>query len=133
MRAAAILILAAVIFCASAATDDISGAPTDGVYIDVALSSVATSLTNLCLTPASVVKDCWIGFVTVTNTTGPPITLIAQDGQGAPFQLFSSVSIPGNTTVGASWQPSGLKMVGGLRIQAGGAGLHLALHAKRVK
>lgn len=127
------LCLAVVCFTAIAASDDIGLAPTDAVVIDLAKSSVSTSMTNLCLDPGSNVKDCWVGSLTISNTTGSAITLLAQDGQGTPYQLIPTASIPANTSQSGSWQPSGLFMSGGLRVQAGGVGLHLYLHAKRVK
>jgi hypothetical protein len=128
-----ILTVAACFSMVAASPDDIGLAPPDAVLVDLANASVSTSLTNLCLDPASNVKDCWIGFITISNTTASPITLLAQDGQGTPYQLIPSAAIPANTSQSGSWQPSGLKMTGGLRVQAGGAGLHLYLHAKRAR
>ena len=122
---------------AIAASDDITLAPTDAVAIDLAATSVLTSRTNLCLGPASAVKDCWVGFISVTNTNasgGAAITFGAQDGQGTPFQLFGdTTSIAAGSTVIGSFQPSGMYFSGGLRVIAGASGLHLYLHAKRAK
>lgn len=111
-----------------AQTSDLYLAPTDGVPIDISNTAVPTSPTELCSA-----KDCWVGFLTVVNTTGGAITLMVKDGQNTPFQLLPSASIQANSSQGGSWLPAGLYMQGGLRVQAGSAGLQLYLHAKRVK
>lgn len=133
------LVLLFAIFCLSAvaAGDDVNLAPGDAVAIDLAATSVATSRTNLCLGPASSIKDCWVGFISITNTNssgGAAITFGAQDGQGTPYQLFGdTTSIGAGSTVIGNFQPSGMYFASGLRVIAGASGLHLYLHAKRAK
>jgi hypothetical protein len=106
---------------------DISAAPIVSTLVDYSTTSAPTSLTDLCSG-----KDCWVGFFVASNPTASPITLLAQSGEGTPFQLVPTVSIPANTQIVENFQPTGIKLLSGFKIQAGSAGLHFSMHARRV-
>lgn len=120
-----VILLFAVSIGASATDFDISGAPDTATLVDYTTVSAPTSVTDLCGG-----KDCWIGYAIISNPTGSAITFLGESGEGTPFQLFPTVSIPANAVILASFQPTGIKMPSGFKIQAGSSGLHFSLHAR---
>ena len=63
-------------------------------------------------TTAVTASDAYLKTVTITNTTGSPITFTLSDRQASPVSVLFQVSIGGNTTYvvsfpGQYWCPNG--------------------------
>jgi len=65
-------------------------------------------------------QDSWVDAVEVTNITGSAVTLLIEDGQSTPQQLFATASVPANTTV-SYVHPGGRFFDSGVFITAGTA------------
>ncbi len=80
-----------------------------------ALQAIPTSLTAL------IVATCEVHRVVVANPTASGIAITITDAQGTPVALLSSFVVPGNSFLNLDL--GGLRMLSGLKWQAGGAGL----------
>lgn len=65
-------------------------------------------------------KDSWIYQITVCNNTAAPVTFLVQDQQATPIVLIPTISIAANTTYVIDF-PEGVKMISGIKWQAGAA------------
>src|SRR5689334_21655949 len=84
------------------------------------LSVVPSTLT------AVISKDAWVFQITVSNNTGGAVTFLVQDQQATPLILVPTISVAANT-VSIIPFPEGVKMIGGIKWQAGAAS---SLHAE---
>lgn len=104
-----------------AASDDIYAAPPDAPRANL-IQAVATSPTNVCLDGASAAHDCWFSYLCINNTTSGAIAVSGTNVSGTPIDIFTSASIPANTSQCQEY-PGGMFFKGGLKLGAGATGL----------
>ena len=67
--------------------------------------------------------DAYLKQITVTNTTGSPVTFTLADKQASPVAVLSAVSIAANTTYVIRFADTPYWCPGGFTVAAGGSGL----------
>jgi hypothetical protein len=114
--------IGAVSLCAQTATCNSATVPvcTNGTPSgDVQIKPQAVPQSTTTVTAS----DAYLKSVTITNTSGSPVTFTLADKQASPVAAMSAVSVGANTTYVVTF-PDKYWCPGGFTVAAGGSGLN---------